>query len=425
MSSNPDDEPEKGAVESDGSGDIALESKEKEVVSVSLNALDLANNETTNTLSESNLAENKACSIIRSACDLNAELESVTTSASRENLMEHQNSYESEINRLKELLAQKDSEIKSLEDKIGEQEQNSKQEIEKLHQSFTQRLEQTLKNFQEMQNSKTSSMVMKYAEAEKRCIDLNRSIEFLQSKLNDSAKEKQRLSERLEKSKLDMDKLSEDNDKKLKEILGLKKEYEKLKEKIVLNGARENAAQIKLKNECESHLNTRKQLELTNQELIELKRRLLDQTTTTHHIEAVPINETDVSEQVTTQNAETTEIKEPVINNNESPLTISVPTTATSTASKLSPSSASNNQTNDLGNKIITRELYALKSQLKDMFEVRTTLRDKLQCLEQERKLQEVSLNKYKETLQSQKQMNKDLLNEILQLRELQETLTK
>jgi hypothetical protein len=32
---------------------------------------------------------------------------------------------------------------------------------------------------------------------------------------------------------------------------------------------------------------------------------------------------------------------------------------------------------------------------------------------------------RYKETLQSQKQMNKELLNEILQLRELQETLTK
>jgi hypothetical protein len=71
------------------------------------------------------------------------------------------------------------------------------------------------------------------------------------------------------------------------------------------------------------------------------------------------------------------------------------------------------------------RELYALKSQLKDMFEERTSLRDKLQCMEQERKLQEVSFNRYKETLQSQKQMNKELLNEILQLRELQETLTK
>lgn len=45
--------------------------------------------------------------------------------------------------------------------------------------------------------------------------------------------------------------------------------------------------------------------------------------------------------------------------------------------------------------------------------------------MEQEKKLQEVSFNRYKETLQSQKQMNKELLDEILQLRELQETLTK
>jgi len=59
------------------------------------------------------------------------------------------------------------------------------------------------------------------------------------------------------------------------------------------------------------------------------------------------------------------------------------------------------------------------------MFEERITLKDRLHCMEQERKLQESSLSKYKETLQSQKQMNKDLLSEILQLRELQETLTK
>lgn len=49
----------------------------------------------------------------------------------------------------------------------------------------------------------------------------------------------------------------------------------------------------------------------------------------------------------------------------------------------------------------------------------------RLQTLEQERKLQEISLNKYKETLQSQKQMNKDLLDEILQLRECKETLAR
>lgn len=71
------------------------------------------------------------------------------------------------------------------------------------------------------------------------------------------------------------------------------------------------------------------------------------------------------------------------------------------------------------------RELAALRSQLKDMFEERTTLRDRLQCMDQERKLQEMNLSKYKETLQSQKQMNKDLLDEILQLRESKETLEK
>ena len=71
------------------------------------------------------------------------------------------------------------------------------------------------------------------------------------------------------------------------------------------------------------------------------------------------------------------------------------------------------------------KELYALKSQLKDMFEERSTLRDSLQCMDKERKLQESSLTKFKETLQNQKIMNKDLLTEILQLRELKETLDK
>lgn len=59
------------------------------------------------------------------------------------------------------------------------------------------------------------------------------------------------------------------------------------------------------------------------------------------------------------------------------------------------------------------------------MFEERVTLRDSIASMEKERKLQESSISKFKETLQNQKQMNKDLLTEILQLRELKETLTK
>lgn len=65
------------------------------------------------------------------------------------------------------------------------------------------------------------------------------------------------------------------------------------------------------------------------------------------------------------------------------------------------------------------------KNYVYNRFEERTSLKDKLQCMEQEKKLQEASFDRYKETLKSQKQMNKELLNEILQLRELQETLAK
>lgn len=102
-------------------------------------------------------------------------------------------------------------------------------------------------------------------------------------------------------------------------------------------------------------------------------------------------------------------------------------TTADTTLSKPKEQqqpTVANNKSLEKNDKVV-RELVALKSQLKDMFEERTTMRDRLQCMEQERKLQEMSLSKYKETLQSQKQMNKDLMDEILQLRESQETLLK
>ena len=73
----------------------------------------------------------------------------------------------------------------------------------------------------------------------------------------------------------------------------------------------------------------------------------------------------------------------------------------------------------------MSRELTALKSQLKDMFEERTKLRDRVQHLDQERKLQDISLANFKDTLFKQKEMNKELFTEILQLRELQETLIR
>ena len=55
----------------------------------------------------------------------------------------------------------KENENSNLEQKILDYEQQSKIEIEQLHQNFTLKLDQTLKKFQESQKDKTSSMVMK------------------------------------------------------------------------------------------------------------------------------------------------------------------------------------------------------------------------------------------------------------------------
>ena len=214
---------------------------------------------------------------------------------------------------------------------------------------------------------------MKYAEAEKRCIDLNRMIEHLQSKLQDSIKEKQNLIDKYEKVKLDAQKMNADYEKKCQEVLNAKKECDKIKEALILSEAREKAFHLKLKQEIEAHSITKEQQ--------------LSEKPNEHQTET-----TAVQESTSTVNEPQTQPQQPLID--------------------------------DKYERTI-KELTALRSQLKDMFEERVTLKDRLQCMDQERKLQETSLSKYKDILQSQKQMNKELLNEILQLRELQETLTK
>jgi hypothetical protein len=309
------------------------------------------------------------------------------------------NSYEVELARLRELVQQKEADLGQLEAKLNESEAQARLQHEQINKSYAAKLDETIKKFNDSQKDKTS-MVMKYVEAEKKCIELHRSVEFMQSKFNDQLREKQRGLERLEKMKSELDKLNGENEKKLKELIAQKKDMEKLREQLAMSDVREKAAQLKFKNECELHLSTRRQLEQLQAASV------VAAATVTNGETNNPAATTLVNE--TASVAESTQ--ETTDNKSASAKTTTTTTTTTTTQEK---------------DKTLSRELVALKSQLKDMFEERATLRDRLQCMEQERKLQEISLSKYKETLQGQKQMNKDLLDEILQLRETQETLSK
>lgn len=214
-------------------------------------------------------------------------------------------------------------------------------------------------------------MVMKYVEVERKCIELNKTIQIQQSKLNDAAKEKKHLTDKLEKIKLECDKFNKDNETKLRDLIEKKKEIDKLREKVVLNDAKEAAAAIKLKTETDAHLVTKNLVE-------ELKAK----------IKALEESPKETQPEVETQSL--------------------IPVSPVSSESE-----------------ILKKELNLLKNQVKDMFEERGILREKVKQFETEKNSLENSLAKYKETLQAQKNLNKDLLNENLQLREQQETWTK
>jgi hypothetical protein len=261
-------------------------------------------------------------------------------------------SYEQEITRLHNLLSEKECENSKLEQKLIDHEQQSKIEIEQLHQNFTLKLEQTLKKFQDSQKDKTSSMVMKYADAEKRCIDLNQKINLLQTKLNDSSKEKLHLNERLAKFKTEIENLNLEYDLRIKDIIQLKKDNEKIKEQLVLNDAKEKAGYIKYRNELELHNTTRRNLEQANLRINELSSKITDIKSDESEIQITNSNCSSISD------VQVSIVTSDGLNENTS-------------ANNISSVSPSSNLTS-IGSRTLEkdrtiRELYALKSQLKDM----------------------------------------------------------
>lgn len=168
-----------------------------------------------------------------------------------------------ELTRLRQLIEIKTNENTQLETKLNECEQQVNLKIEQLNQDFSLKLEQTLQKFQEGQQEKQSSLIMKYAAVEKRCIELTRSMDSLESKLNDANREKKFLNEKCLKLKSDLEKSLIDYEKKCLELVQAKKETEKLKSDLLMNETREKA--IKLKQE-----------ETENKELKSLKSQLID-----------------------------------------------------------------------------------------------------------------------------------------------------
>ena len=286
---------------------------------------------------------------------------------------DREESYEKVIKVLNEKLAEKDKELISYDLKLNEIEAQKQQQIDQLHLDFKNKFESAFKKFQEMQKDKTS-MVMKYAEAEKKSLDLNRTNEHLQTRLNDFLKEKQRLIEKLEVKNQEKSKFNTEYELKLTEISNLNKQIEKLKEINVLNEIKLNKFESKYKNECETNIENKKLIETLNIQLVKLRNSMIK-------------NEEFVEELADSQ----------IIDDND------------------------DNQKYFK----LSHDYSQLNTKYKALSEELNQLKVKNNSCENENKANAIQIQTYKDTLNNQKQMNKDLLSEILQLRELQVTLNK
>jgi hypothetical protein len=288
--------------------------------------------------------------------------------------------YEKVIKILNEKLNEKEKELVNFEQKLNENELQKQQQIDQLHFDFKNKFDQAFKKFQESQKDKTS-MIMKYAEAEKKCIELNRTIDHLQTRLNDFVKEKQRLMEKLDAKNVEKTKFNADFEAKLNEITILSKQIEKLKEINVLNEVKLNKFESKYKNECEINIENRKLIETLNNQLVKIKNSI--------------------------NSEQNIDLNHDIDNVNDCIENIEHVTSLNNDSQKFSR---------------LSRELNAKNKSLND--EV-NQMKVKLSSFDNENKANMITIQNYKETLNNQKQMNKDLLSEILQLRELQVTLTK
>ncbi|RNA19147.1 coiled-coil domain-containing protein [Brachionus plicatilis] len=279
------------------------------------------------------------------------------------------NEYEAEINRLRDLVRQKESDNAQLESRVTEIEHQSRLEVEKLNASLNQKLEESLKKIVAESQKDKNSMVMKYVEVERKCIEVTKSMQIQQSKMNDALKEKQRLMDKISKNKADYDKMCKDNEAKLKDLVEKKKEIERLKEKIVLNDAKESASVIKLKMEVDAHAQTKawvEQLQVQIKKLEEKSSNLGD--------------------------------------------------SETQTVTDIGDSFRSISPVNSEG-EILKKELNLLKSQVKEMFEERAVLKEKVKQLHIDKNQVDNLLGHARDKAREHQNMNSNLLSENLHLK--------
>lgn len=297
--------------------------------------------------------------------------------------------YLPQIKELEYTIAQQTNEIRTLKDKLASHDAAARRTVATLQNELKFRVDQVTKMYDEASKEK-DSMVVKYAQAEKKFIEGQKSIERLEAKVRDLNKEKDGLTQRVTDIKGEKRQMLSDLEAKAAEIQNLTKEVEKQKELISSSDVRIKWAQNKLKAELDAHKETK-------DDLLKTRSKLKDAKDETQQIRR------DCQAIIKTYQ-ESEEIKS---NKLDSELKIKESEFLLQQQEKTSQEERYT---------ATVRELDSLRTTQKEAMKEMESLKKKCQGLESQRDQNEQTMTKYREMLQKQKRENKELQDRVEEL---------
>ncbi|XP_056005824.1 coiled-coil domain-containing protein 186-like isoform X2 [Ostrea edulis] len=297
--------------------------------------------------------------------------------------------YLPQIKELEYTIAQQNNDVRTLKDKLASHDAAAKRTVAALQNELKVRVDQVTKMYEEA-NKEKDSMVVKYAQAEKKFIEGQKAIERLESKVRDLNKEKDGLTQKVKDIKGEKRQLMGDLEAKTAEIQNISKELEKQKEVISSTDVRIKWAQNKLKAELDAHKETKEELSKTRSKLKDAK----DETEQIRRDCQAIIKTYQESEEIKSNKLDSElKMKETEFLQQQQE--------KTSQEERYSAT---------------VRDLASLKSKHQELLKERDVLTKKWQNLESQRDLNEQTMTKYREMLQKQKKENKELQDRIEEL---------
>ncbi|XP_025094168.1 coiled-coil domain-containing protein 186-like isoform X1 [Pomacea canaliculata] len=294
--------------------------------------------------------------------------------------------YLPQIKELEYTIAQQQTEVRQLKEKLTSHDSAAKKAIATLQTEMKGRIDQITKLYEDATREK-DSMVIRFAEAETKNMESKRAADRLEAKIRELLKEKESLNSKIKAAFTEKQKALAELEIKVGERIAIGKEMEKMKEELSSADYRIKWFQNKLKAELEAHKETKTNLEKTAAKLKEAK----EETEQIRQDCQAIIKTYQESEEVRSNSLD----KELKMKEMELMIQMKQKT-----------------DTEEIQQKT-KRELETMKMQYKDALEELKTLKDKVQCLEEERLQGEQLQSKYQTIIQNQKGDNADLQKKV------------